>query len=97
LYFFGVDISFEVLFSAVSTMLVIHTMIPSVPFVDLGIKGNALIILLQNLTINKLGIVLAVFSIWVINIIIPALVGYYFFATIRKKQHSENDELYLAE
>lgn len=84
LYFFGVDLPYEVLFSGVSTMLVIHTMFPSVPFIDLGVKGNALVLLLSILTDNELGIVLAVFSIWVINIIIPAIAGYYFFVTGKK-------------
>tara|TARA_B110000037_G_C17010938_1_gene461264 strand:- start:662 stop:850 length:189 start_codon:yes stop_codon:yes gene_type:complete len=59
-------------------------MFPSVPFIDLGVKGNALVLLLSILTDNELGIVLAVFSIWVINIIIPAIAGYYFFVTGKK-------------
>lgn len=87
LYFFGVDLPFEVLFASVSTMLVIHTMFPSVPFVDLGVKGNVLVLILSRHSNNELGVVLAVFAIWVINIIIPALVGYYFFI-IGKKEAS---------
>ena len=86
LYFFGVDLSYEALFSAVSTMLVVHTLFPSVPFIDLAVKGNALVLVLKNLSNNELGILLAVFTIWVINIIIPALVGYYFFATSKKNK-----------
>lgn len=88
LYFFGVDLSFEVLFSSVSTMLVVHTLFPSVPFIDLAVKGNALVLVLKNLSSNELGILLAVFSIWVINIIIPAIVGYYFFATSKKNNEA---------
>ena len=87
MYFFGVDLPFEVLFASVSTMLVIHTMFPSVPFVDLGVKGNVLVLILSRHSNNELGVVLAVFAIWVFNIIIPALVGYYFFI-IGKKEAS---------
>lgn len=93
LYFFGVDLSFEVLFSAVSTMLVIHTMFPSVPFIDLGVKGSALVIILDKFSQNELGIGLTVFAIWIINIIIPALLGYYFFATSKKSRDKVDEEL----
>ena len=95
LYFFGVDLSFGTLFSAVSTMLVIHTVFPSVPFIDLGVKGSALVIILEKFSHNELGIGLAVFTIWIVNIILPAVVGYYFFAT-NKKQDLESDEFEFA-
>lgn len=91
LYFFGVDLPYEVLFSSVSTMLVIHTMFPSVPFIDLGVKGNALVLILSKHSSNELGIVLAVFAIWVINIIFPAIAGYYFFITGKKSSDSNED------
>lgn len=92
LYFFGVDLAFGTLFSAVSTMLVIHTMFPSVPFIDLGVKGSALVLILENSSHNELGIGLAVFSIWIINIIIPAIFGYYFFAINKKQENLDEDE-----
>ncbi|MCB0536543.1 MAG: flippase-like domain-containing protein [Bacteroidetes bacterium] len=85
LLFFGVNLPFSLLFSSVSTMLIIHTMFPSVPFIDLGVKGNALMLILRNLTANELGIILSVISIWLINIIIPAIFGYYFFIQTKKK------------
>lgn len=87
LLFFGVSLPFSLLFSSVSTMLVVHTVFPSVPFVDLGVKGNALMLILRNLTVNELGIILAVLTIWLINIIIPALFGYYFFIQAKKKSN----------
>jgi len=85
LYFFGVDLPYEVLFSAVGSMLVVHTLFPSVPFIDLGVKGNTLVLILSRHSSNELGMVLAVFTIWIVNIIIPAIVGYYFFISGRKK------------
>lgn len=85
LYFFGIDLPYEALFASVSTMLIIHTVFPSVPFVDLGVKGNALVLILSRHSNNELGVVLAVFAIWVINIILPAIVGYYFFVTGKKE------------
>ena len=97
LYFFGVDLSFERFFSAVSSMLVIHTMFPSVPFIDLGVKGSALVLILEKFSHNELGIGLAVFTIWIINIIIPAIIGYYFFVTSKKSIDEETEgELELA-
>lgn len=89
LYFFGVELSYENLFTAVSTMLIVHTLFPSVPFVDLGVKGNALVLILKKYTFNELGILLAVFAIWVINIIIPAITGYYYALLSKKKIKKE--------
>lgn len=90
LYFFGVDLPFEVLFSSVSTMLVIHTLVPSVPFIDLGVKGTTLSIILSGLSNNELGIFLSVLTIWIINIILPAIAGYYFFIASKKDKEQKN-------
>ena len=86
LYFFGVDLPFTVLFSSVSSMLIIHTLVPSVPFIDLGVKGTTLSLILINITNNELGVFLSVLTIWIINIIIPAIAGYYFFITNKNKK-----------
>jgi uncharacterized membrane protein YbhN (UPF0104 family) len=88
LYFFGVGAKYSVLFAAVSAMLFFHTAFPSVPFIDIGIKGNALLFLLKGSNTNEVAIALTVIAIWIINIILPALLGYIVFLRVksRKKQ-----------
>jgi len=92
LLFFGIDTNYSILFAAVSAMLFFHTAFPSVPFIDIGIKGNALLILLKGQTTNDVAIALAVLLIWVINIIIPALVGYIIFAKVKAERKQEKLE-----
>lgn len=83
LYFLGVGLDYMILFAAVSAMLFFHTAIPSIPFIDLGIKGNALLFLLKGQTSNDVAIALSVLIIWIINIIIPAVIGYFIFAKVK--------------
>lgn len=92
LMFFGIDTNYSILFAATSAMLFFHTAFPSVPFIDIGIKGNALLFLLKGQSSNDVAIALAVITIWILNIIIPALVGYVIFAKLkaaRKQQKLE--------
>lgn len=92
LFFLGIDTQYSVLFAATSAMLFFHTAFPSVPFIDIGIKGNALLILLKNQTNNDVAIALAVILIWIINIIIPAVIGYAIFAKVKAARKLESLE-----
>lgn len=82
LTFFGINLPISILFAAVTTMLLIHTTVPSVPFFDLVVKGS-LVPLLAPYTNNDIGIILSIFTIWILNIVIPALVGYGFFLKVK--------------
>jgi uncharacterized membrane protein YbhN (UPF0104 family) len=83
LYFLGVAAPYKVLFAAVSAMLFFHTAFPSVPFIDIGVKGNALLFLLKGQGNTEIAIALTVLLIWFINIIFPALMGYLVFLKVK--------------
>lgn len=75
--FYGMDIGYGVLFQAVVTMLVLHTIIPSVPIMDLGVKGGVLAwLLIPAHTENLLGALSVIITIWIVNLMVPAIVGY---------------------
>ncbi|MGB1247679.1 MAG: lysylphosphatidylglycerol synthase domain-containing protein [Chitinophagales bacterium] len=92
LHFFGLDLPFMDLYSSVSTMLLVHTCIPSLPFVDLGVKGNALMLIMSSYTPNQIAILMAILLIWLINIVSPAIVGYFFFAKVKAKRKEAVEE-----
>ena len=52
--------------------------IPSFAFAELGIRGKMSLVLFAPVTSNAIGIVLATFMLWCINLLLPALVGYFF-------------------
>ncbi len=73
---FGVDISWWDCYWAVSLSYLVMAVIPTVAlFTDLSLRGTVSIQLLGMFSANHLGIGLAAASIWLINLIIPALAG----------------------
>jgi hypothetical protein len=51
--------------------------IPSFAFAELGIRGKLSLILFLPFTSNALGIIMATFGLWCINLLLPALAGYF--------------------
>ncbi|MGN6616978.1 MAG: lysylphosphatidylglycerol synthase domain-containing protein [Ilyomonas sp.] len=83
LYIFSVDIYW---LDAVCTTFVLFLMlaiVPTIPIADLGVRGEISIQLFGLLTKNVIGVVTAAASIWVVNLIIPALAGSLFILGIK--------------
>lgn len=51
------------------------SVIPSIAFAELGVRGHVSIFLFHHLTQNTVGILAATFGLWCINLLVPALVG----------------------
>jgi hypothetical protein len=63
-------------FMGVSVMFVLMAVIPSLTFLtDLGLRWEAGIQVFQVFTLNAAGILAVSLGIWLINLIIPALIG----------------------
>lgn len=50
-------------------------MIPSVALAELGVRGQVGLFLFNHFSPNSIGILIATFSLWAINLVIPALLG----------------------
>jgi hypothetical protein len=79
LYFWGLEPLWAFPF-AISVIYLVQTLIPVPPLMGLLIRGEAALIFLGMFTDNYIIILSATFSLWVINLLIPALVGlvYYY-------------------
>ena len=75
LYFFGIKVPIIDAFSGISGIFFIQTGIPLPPIWDLLARGEVAIQFWGVFGANKLSILAATFSLWVINLILPALVG----------------------
>lgn len=51
------------------------SVIPSIAFAELGVRGQVSLFLFQAYTQNAIGILVATMSLWAINLIIPAVLG----------------------
>lgn len=49
--------------------------IPSIALTEMGVRGGLSLWLFQNVTPEKIGILIATLSLWFINLIIPAIIG----------------------
>lgn len=73
--FFGVKIgTFEGLI-LVSCIFFVQTIMPSLAIIDIALRSSIAIFFLDNFTQSELGVGIATFSLWLINLIIPGIFG----------------------
>ena len=75
LKFFAVDIHFYTAMVLIPINYFLVSIIPSVAFAELGIRGSSALLVMETLLGNTLGVALAAMSLWFINYVIPMLVG----------------------
>ena len=75
LWFFGVSAPLANILILVSSIFFIQTIVPSIALVELGIRGNVALFFLTYITQNSLAILAATFSLWTINLLLPAILG----------------------
>jgi len=73
---FEVDVNWWQTLQSVSVLFLVLAILPSFTFLtDLGIRWKAGIEIVQLYSSNTVGIFAAAFTIWLVNLIIPALIG----------------------
>lgn len=79
--------------SSVSVLFLLLAIVPTIPIAELGVRGEISIKVFGLLTKNTLGIVSVAAFIWLINIIIPSLIGSLFVLSLRifKKKELKNN------
>ncbi len=82
LQFFGIHVSMIAAFSGIATIFLIQTSIPLPPIWDLLARGEVALQIWGVFEANELSILAATFSLWIINLILPALIGTIFIINI---------------
>ncbi|ANH83500.1 hypothetical protein A8C56_23235 [Niabella ginsenosidivorans] len=89
---FEVDISFWQTWMGVSVLFLILAIIPTIAiFTDLSVRGTVSLTILGLFSNNQLGISLTSVGIWLINMILPALIGSVMVLGIKKIFKSKNE------
>lgn len=83
LWAFGIEISVLSGLSVVSAIFLIQTIVPSIAAFDLGIRGNVALFMLGTYSSEPASIVAAAFSLWALNLVLAALIGYLFLSVSR--------------
>ncbi|MEO7524109.1 MAG: lysylphosphatidylglycerol synthase domain-containing protein, partial [Ferruginibacter sp.] len=71
----GVEISFLLSFWVLTVFYVTMVLLPTIGFIELPVRATASLKLLSVYSSNILGIQAAAFGIWLINLVIPAIIG----------------------
>src|SRR5574343_302090 len=80
---FGVDLYWLDAFAMVGVMLTVLAVIPSMALAELGFRGKVSLLLFGLLSNNVVGIIATAAGIWLINLILPAILGTLFILGLR--------------
>ncbi len=83
LKFFQVEISVVDAFSAIISTFFVQSFVPSFLLLELGLRGSAAIWFIGMFSSNIPGILLASYTLWIINMLIPALYGFFIIYRIK--------------
>lgn len=90
---FGVEVNIFQAWMGVSVMFLVMAIIPTIAlFTDLGLRNELSIKLMGLFSGNHLGISLTSISIWLINLMIPALIGSLLILGIRNIVKNKNED-----
>ena len=84
LYYFDIASSFHQLFTGVAVVFLISTVVPSITLAEFGVREIVALQVFQVKEDAELGVLYASVFIWLVNIIIPALVGQVIILTSKK-------------
>lgn len=92
LYYFGIDISFIAALSGVSVIFLLQSGVPLPPMLSVVARGELAIVVWSLFTDNVAGILVATFCLWIINLVLPALLGLLIVLNVNLTKSSHHDE-----
>lgn len=75
LQFFGIEITLVAALASIATIFLLQTSIPLPPLAGLFVRGEVALFVWSHFSTNELSILAATFSLWILNLIIPSLIG----------------------
>lgn len=83
LYVFNVHVVYFDAIVLIMTLLLVISIIPTIAITEIGVRGTVAILLFGLVSTNSVGILSATFVIWIINLLLPALIGTAFIFTLK--------------
>jgi len=78
LMFFGVSSNLLALFTHSVVYLLAQTFSPLMPLLDFSYRGATALYVFKNFSNNNIAILCTVMLVWLINLVVPAVIGYVF-------------------
>jgi hypothetical protein len=80
---FDLNLSVINVFAMSGVLLLVLAIVPSITLVELGLRGKVSLTLFGLLTTDHVGIIAMAAGIWLINLLVPAIIGTIFVLGIR--------------
>jgi hypothetical protein len=85
LQFFGGQLNVLDGFSVIFGMYVISSLLPSIIILDVAVKGGIAVYLFSAIGVPEIPVLCTVFSMWLLNMVLPALLGSIFLFSLKKQ------------
>ena len=90
---FGVELSGWQVFWSVSVVFLVLAIVPTIALItELGVRWKTSVEVLQLFSVNLVGILATSLTIWIINLVIPALIGSLLILNIRLFNYKEGQK-----
>jgi len=83
LYVFGINISFVDAILSVMLIFFFITITPTITIAEIGVRGSVAIFVLGLFSSNDIAILSSTTLLWLINLIIPAIIGSFFIFSLK--------------
>lgn len=83
LQLFDVSIAYTDAFIFIATMLFVISVIPTIAITEIGVRSSVALFLFGLVSSNTIGILSATFLLWVINLLLPSLIGVIFIFSLK--------------
>ena len=80
---FEVHIAYTDAIVLIMAMLFVISVIPTIAITEIGVRGSVALFLFGLVSANTVGILSATFVMWIINLLVPALIGTAFIFTLK--------------
>lgn len=82
---FGVSIPYPIMIAAIAGIYFLGSALPNFTFIDFAVRGSVAVYFFGIIGVNEWVVVLAATLQWLLNIVLPVVVGSYFVLTFKRK------------
>ncbi len=81
--FFGGEESTLLIMSLILTAFFLQTVLPSIALIELGVRSSVMMMLCGMIGVNAIAGIMSTFGLWVINLLIPSVLGMFYWWTFK--------------
>ncbi len=82
---FGVDLPYLTMISTIAVVYFLASSLPSFQFLDFAVKGSVAVFFFGELGVNEWIVVFIATLMWLLNVVLPVIIGSYFVLAFRLK------------